>query len=61
MDGDDLPELPSSALAVLSPPLQAGERVRRSDWALVQESRKAIEGVLRGELTLDLVVDHLAP
>ena len=61
VDGDDLPELPSSALAVLIPPLQAGERVRRSDWALVQESRKAVEGVLRGEVVLDLVVDHLAP
>jgi hypothetical protein len=61
MDGDDLPELPSSALAVLAPPLQAGERVRRSDWALVQESRKTSDGVLRGEVVLDLVVDHLAP
>jgi hypothetical protein len=61
VDGDDLPELPSSALALLAPPLQAGERVRRSDWALVQELRTPVEGVLRGELTLDLVVDHLAP
>jgi hypothetical protein len=61
MDGDDLPELPTSALALLAPPLQAGDRVRHSDWALVQESRKSTDGVLRGELLLDLVVDHLAP
>ncbi len=60
-DGDDLPELPTSALALLASPLQAGDRVRRGDWALVEESHKSTTGVLRGELLLELVVDHLAP
>lgn len=60
-DGDDLPELPTSALALLASPLQAGDRVRRGDWALVQESRKPTEGVLRGELLLELIVDREAP
>jgi hypothetical protein len=61
IDGDDLPELPNSALSLLVSPLQAGDRVRRGDWALVQESRKPTDGVLRGEALLELVVDHLAP
>jgi hypothetical protein len=61
MDGDDLPELPTSALALLASPLQSGDRVRRGDWALVHEIHSNTDGVLRGELILDLVVDHLAP
>jgi hypothetical protein len=60
-DGDDLPELPTSALALLASPLQTGDRVRRGDWALVQEASRPAAGVLRGELLLELVVDHLAP
>jgi hypothetical protein len=60
-DGDDLPELPTSALALLASPRQAGDRMRRGDWALVQESKQPTDGVLRGELLLELVVDHQAP
>jgi len=60
-DGDDLPELPTSALALLAPPQQAGDRARRGDWALVQETRRSAEGVVRGELLLELVVDRQAP
>ena len=60
-DGEDMPELPNSALAVLAPPQQAGDRARRGDWALMQESRKPLGEVVRGELLLELVVDHQAP
>ena len=56
-----MPELPNSALAVLAPPQQAGDRARRGDWALMQESRKPLGEVVRGELLLELVVDHQAP
>jgi hypothetical protein len=61
VDGADLPELPLSALAVLGAPQQAGERVRRGDWAMVQEVRAARDEVVRGELMLELVVDRRAP
>ncbi len=60
-DGDDLPELPTSALALLASPLQAGDRARRGDWALLEESHRSTDGVLRGELLLELIVDHQAP
>jgi hypothetical protein len=60
-DGDDLPELPTSALALLAPPQQAGDRARRGDWALVEEVRRPADGVVRGELLLELVVDRQAP
>ena len=61
VDGVDLPELPTSALAMLASPLRAGDGGRRADWALVQESGRPTDGVLRGELLLELVVDHQAP
>ena len=60
-DGDDMPELPSSALALLVAAQQAGERARRGDWALVQEVRRPLDRVVRGELLLELVVDRQAP
>jgi SpoIVB peptidase S55 len=60
-DGDDLPELPTSALALLAPPQQAGDRARRGDWALVEEVRRRTDGVVRGDLLLELVVDRQAP
>jgi len=60
-NGVDLPELPNSALAVLTPTQQAGDRARRGDWALVQESRKPLGEVVRGELLLEVVVDRQAP
>ena len=60
-DGDDLPELPTSALALLAPPQQAGDRARRGDWALVQEVTRPEDFVVRGELLLELVVDRQAP
>lgn len=60
-DGDDLPELPTSALALLASPQSAGDRARRADWALVQEVRRPFDGVVRGELLLELNVDRQAP
>lgn len=60
-DGEDFPELPTSALALLASPQQAGDRVRRGDWALVQESKLAVNGALRGEWLLEVVVDRQAP
>ena len=60
-DGEDLPELPNSALAILAPGQQAGDRARRGDWALMQEVRRPRDEVVRGELVLELVVDRLAP
>jgi hypothetical protein len=60
-DGEDLPELPNSALAVLASGQQAGDRARRGDWALMQEVKRTFDEVVRGELVLELVVDRLAP
>jgi hypothetical protein len=60
-DGDDLPELPTSALALLAPSQQAGDRARRGDWALVEEVRRPGDVVVRGEQLLELVVDRQAP
>ena len=60
-DGDDLPELPTSALALLAPSQQAGDRARRGDWALVEEVRRPEDVVVRGEQLLELVVDRQAP
>ncbi|HEV2105548.1 MAG TPA: hypothetical protein VGU27_07425, partial [Candidatus Eisenbacteria bacterium] len=59
--GEDYPELPTSALPLLSPPGQSGDRARRGDWALVSEARVPVAGVLRGELVLDVDVDSKAP
>ena len=60
-DGEDLPELPNSALAVLASGQQAGDRARRGDWALMQEVARPMQDVVRGELVMELVVDRLAP
>src|SRR5262249_46057881 len=60
-DGDDLPELPTSALALLASPQSSGDRARRGDWALVEEVKRPADGVVRGEVLLELVVDRQAP
>jgi hypothetical protein len=60
-DGEDYPDLPASAQALLAPAQSAGERIRRGDWALLDERTHPLEGVLRGEITLDLNVDDRAP
>lgn len=60
-DGEEYPELPNSALAVLASPESAGEGVRRAGWALFEGPAAPMAGVLRGEMTLDIVVDRKAP
>lgn len=60
-DGEDYPELPSSVLAVMASPETAGDRARRSDWALFEGPVTPAPGVLRGEVVLDVVVDRKAP
>jgi hypothetical protein len=59
-DGEDYPELPNSALALLSPAGGTGDR-GRGDWALMAERSSAVPGVLRGETALDVIVDDRAP
>ncbi len=60
-DGEDYPDLPSSAMPLLAPALEVGGGIRRGDWALVGERSVSIEGVLRGEAALDVNVDDRAP
>jgi len=60
-DGVDYPELPNSALALMSPPQLAGSAVQRGRWALLDEQRLPVDGVLRGELLLEIHVDPEAP
>ena len=60
-DGEDYPELPSSALAVLAPTQGSSERIRRGDWALLSVQALPISAVLRGDVALDVNVDDRAP
>ena len=60
-DGRDYPELPVSALMLLGSPLSSGERGRRGDSALFEESRLPTDGALRGEIQLEFNVDVTAP
>ncbi len=60
-NGTDYPELPVSALALLSSGLSAGDRARRGDVALLDEARVAPGGVVSGELVLQINVDSTAP
>jgi hypothetical protein len=59
--GEDYPELPNSALAVMASPEAAGDRSRRTDWALFEGPVTPMAGALRGEIVLDIVVDRKAP
>ena len=60
-DGDDFPELPSSALAVLAAPQNAGDQTKRATWAVFPGPGTRVDGMLRGEVLLELNVDHKAP
>src|SRR5215831_878260 len=59
--GVDYPELPISALALLSSSQSAGDLVRRGDLTTLEEVRVAMPGQLRGQLLLTLDVDRKAP
>lgn len=60
-DGRDYPELPLSALALLSSDQAAGDLTRRGDAARLDEVRHPLDGLTRGELLLSITVDSRAP
>ncbi|MBI5711018.1 MAG: hypothetical protein HZC42_12070 [Candidatus Eisenbacteria bacterium] len=60
-DGRDYPELPVSALALLSSGQAAGDLARRGDTARLEETRQPLDGLTRGELLLSITVDSRAP
>lgn len=60
-EGVDYPELPNSALALMAAPQNAGTALQRGSWALLEEQRHEAQGVLRGELLLEIHVDPEAP
>jgi hypothetical protein len=59
--GRDYPELPASAATMLSSGLAAGDLARRTEAALLDETRLPLGGVTRGELQIVLTVDSKAP
>jgi hypothetical protein len=59
--GRDYPELPASAATVLSSALAAGDLARRTEAALLDETRLPLGGVTRGELQIVLTVDSKTP
>jgi hypothetical protein len=60
VDGKDYAELPASAVMLMSGTQSTVDR-RRSDTATLDEVRESVEGVLHGELLLELTVDDHAP
>jgi SpoIVB peptidase S55 len=60
-DGKDYPELPLSALAMLSSAQSSGDRSRLGDTAKMDEFRLPLDGMTRGELLLPVVVDSKSP
>ena len=60
-DGRDYPELPLSALALMSSAQATGDRARRGESARLDETRLPLEGMTRGELLLPIVVDSKSP
>jgi hypothetical protein len=60
-DGRDYPELPLSALALMSSAQATGDRARRGETARLDETRLPLEGMTRGELLLPIVVDSKSP
>ncbi len=59
--GQDYPELPLSALALLSSGTAGGEVARRGDAALVDETHLSFDGPMHGEVLLPLRVDRTSP
>jgi hypothetical protein len=60
-DGRDYPELPESALLVLSSGLSGADRTHRSDTALLEETRVPLGALVVGEQPVELTVDDHAP
>ncbi len=61
VEGRDYPELPLSALVLIASDQSAGDRSRRGDVAKLDEQRLGLDGLVRGELQLGLIVDSKAP
>jgi hypothetical protein len=61
VEGRDYPELPTSALTLMSSDQVASDRGRRGDVALLDQTRLPLSGVVRGELQLLITVDSKAP
>ncbi len=61
VDGRDYPELPVSALSVLSSDQSAGDRSRVGDLAELGEQRMPLSGLVRGEIQVAFQVDSKAP
>lgn len=59
--GRDYPELPTSALALLSSGLYAEDAVRRGSQAVLDEQQKKFDGQVNGEVQLEFTVDPAAP
>lgn len=60
-DGRDYPELPLSALSLMSSTQSTGDRARRGESAKLDEARLPLTGMTRGELVLPVTVDAKAP
>jgi len=60
-DGRDYPELPLSALALLSSGERTGDASRRGGLAMLDERRRPLGAPTRGELLLQVRVDAQAP
>ena len=60
-DGRDYPELPLSALALLSSGERTGDASRRGGLAMLDERRRPLGALTRGELLLQVRVDAQAP
>jgi hypothetical protein len=57
-EGRDYPELPTSALALLSGGTAADDVSRRGSQAILDEVRHPVNGHLHGEVLLEVVVDR---
>lgn len=60
-DGRDYPELPGSAISVLSSGQSAGDDARRGSLATLDETSADLGGLTHGELLLSVTVDDQAP
>jgi SpoIVB peptidase S55 len=59
--GRDYPELPTSALALLSSGLSAEDVLRRGTLAVLDEQQKVLGGRVGGEVQIEFTVDPNAP
>src|SRR5439155_25045598 len=60
-EGEDYPDLPASALALITSGQGTGDRARRGDVVRLDERRPPRPGLTRGELLLQITIDSKAP